>query len=165
MVHLMPQPSPSRRGRQTTRPSRSAPRTGPPRARDLLVLGVLFILTGFADLGLIAANPDYRLAVFGMRPDGLLGWVAKLQSPVMHLLLGVGFLQRRRWALILSLAYLSYGIMNAAVNLAVLGFGWIRITFLLGSLGFLAYLWWRRAAFEGPGNKTVHLTLVKEEHA
>ena len=165
MVHLMPQPLPPRRGRPATRPPQRAPQRAPKVAIDLLVLGALFILTGLVDLGIIAANPDYRLAVFGMRLDGFPGWVAKLQSPVMHLLLGVGFLRLRRWAFMLSLVYLSYGIMSAAVNLAVLGFGWIRIAFLLGSLGFLAYLWWRRAAFEGPRRTSVHLTLVKEERA
>lgn len=147
----MPQREPSRRNRRAK------------RAGDLIVLGALFILTGLVDLGVIAANPDYRLAVFGMRPDGLIGWAAKLQSPAMHALLGVGFIQQRRWALVLFMIYTGYGIANATVNFIMLGFGWIRLIFLLGSFAFLAYVWRRRAAFEA--RPAVHLTLVKEEHA
>ncbi len=132
---------------------------------DLLIIGVLFILTGIMDLGLIVARPDYRLAVFGMRPSGLLGWLAKLQSPTMHLILGFGCLQPRRWVLILFLIYLCYGMINAAVNLAVIGFGWIRMMFLIGSVLFLVYVMWRRAAFEGRGPRSLSMTLVKEEQA
>lgn len=140
-------------------------RTFMKRPTDFLIIGLLFILSGIADLGIILANPGYRLAVFGMRPDGLFGWAAKLQSPAMHLVLGVGFLQPRRWVLVLFVLYMCYGLMNAAVNLAVIGFGWIRITFLIGSLAFFLYVAWRRSAFEGPRETTVPLALVKEEHA
>lgn len=147
-------------------PNRQPTTTRRPSAPlDILILGVLFILTGIMDLGIIVAWPDYRLAVFGMRPGGLLGWLVKLQSPAMHLILGFSFLRPRRWVVILFLIYLGYGIINAAVNLAVIGFGRIRITFLIGSVLFLIYVLWRRAAFEGRGPQPLSMTFVKEEQA
>jgi hypothetical protein len=118
------------------------------RAHDIRYLGALFLLTAFTDLYIIMANPEYALTVFCIKPSGTLGILAKAQSPTLHTLIGYGFLRLRRWSLLLYLAYAAFGLVNATVNYACLGYGRVRTVFLFSLLAFTAYIFWRRDRFE-----------------
>lgn len=126
-----------------------ARRTGRPgRAVDILAIGVLLILTGILDLYMIMSYPGYQLKVFGTTFSGLVGWAVKLQSPVMHIMLGFGFLALKPWALWLFVAYMLYGVTNASINYAVFGFGVFRTMFLCGAFLALVYILARRESFQ-----------------
>jgi hypothetical protein len=67
-----------------------------------------------------------------------------VQSPVLHIAIGYGFLTLRRWALFVFLAYAGFGILNATSNFVCFGFGRIRTVFFISLLAFTAYVIWRR---------------------
>ena len=115
---------------------------------DLQAIGFLFLLTAFTDLYIIQAMPDYGLKIMGTALPGAWGILAKAQSPTLHVLIGVGFLLVKRWGLFVYLLYAGFGIINAAVNLAVLpGPHRIRIIFMVSLAVFTAYILWRRKRF------------------
>ena len=58
------------------------------RGHDIRFLGALFLLTAITDLYIIVANPAYSLTVFCAKPAGVLGVLAKAQSPTLHVLIG-----------------------------------------------------------------------------
>jgi len=117
------------------------------RAHDVRYLGALFLLTALTDLSIIVANPGYSLTVFCTKPAGLLGALAKAQSPTLHILIGYGFLRLRRWSLLLYLAYAGFGLLNGTANYACFGYGRVRTVFLVTLIGFTAYVLWRRRCF------------------
>lgn len=114
------------------------------RGHDIRFLGGLFLWTALMDLYIILANPEYHLSVFCTKPTGILGLLFKVQSPVLHIAIGYGFLTLRRWALFVFLAYAGFGILNATTNFACFGFGRIRTVFFISLLAFTAYVIWRR---------------------
>lgn len=115
---------------------------------DLQAIGLLFLLTAFTDIYIIQARPDYGLKIMGAALPGAWGVLAKAQSPVLHVLIGVGFLLVKRWGLLVYLLYAGFGTINAAVNLAVLPPPHrIRIIFMLSLAAFTAYILWRRKRF------------------
>jgi hypothetical protein len=117
------------------------------RAHDIRFLGALFLLTAFTDLYIIIANPAYSLTIFCTKPAGLLGVLAKAQSPTLHTLIGYGFVRLRRWSLLVYMAYAGFGLVNATANFACFGYGRVRTVFLLTLIAFTAYVFWRRACF------------------
>lgn len=117
------------------------------RAHDVRYLGALFLLTALTDLYIIVANPGYSLTVFCTKPAGLLGALAKAQSPTLHVLIGYGFLRLRRWSLLLYLAYAGFGLLNGTANYACFGYGRVRTVFLVTLIAFTAYVFWRRRCF------------------
>ena len=118
------------------------------RGHDLRYLGAHFFLTAFMDIYIIVANPEYGLKILGTTFEGTWGILWKLQSPVFHLLIGIGFLRVKRWGLLVYLLYAAFGLVNATVNLAVLPPPHrIRITFLVLLAVFTAYILWRRKRF------------------
>ncbi|MFO0773901.1 MAG: hypothetical protein U0172_04450 [Nitrospiraceae bacterium] len=124
------------------------------RAHDIRYLGALFILVAAVDAYIILATPNYALSLFCTKPDGLLGILVKIQSPTLHVLIGYGFLRLRRWALLLYLAYAGFGLLNATVNLACVGYGRVRMVFLLSLVAFTAYVWLRRRRFDAQPEAT-----------
>jgi len=120
------------------------------RAHDVRYLGALFLLTALTDLYIIVANPGYSLTVFCTKPAGLLGALAKAQSPTLHTLIGYGFLRLRRWSLLLYLAYAAFGLLNGTANYACFGYGRVRTVFLVTLIAFTAYVFWRRRCFTAP---------------
>jgi hypothetical protein len=125
-------------------------RVGPtPASRpyDIYAIGVIFVLNVFMDTYLIVANPHYALPLFGMTFPGPWGWLAKIQSPILHGLLGYGFLRRRRWGYVLYMAYAAFGLSSALVNLALFGFGRIRAIFIVSLIAISAYVYARRRVF------------------
>ncbi len=120
------------------------------RAYDVRYLGALFLLSAVMDLYIILKQPDYALSVFCTKPAGLPGLLFKIQSPTIHTLIGYGFLRLRRWALLLYLAYAGFGVMNAMANFSCFGYGRVRAAFFISLIGFTAYVWFRRQAFDRP---------------
>ncbi|MEE8494247.1 MAG: hypothetical protein V3S25_09415 [Nitrospirales bacterium] len=120
------------------------------RAHDVRYLGALFLLSAFFDGYIIFTNPTYTLPFFCNKPSGLLGFLAKAQSPTLHTIIGYGFLRLRRWSLFVYLAYAGFGLLNATVNYACFGFGRIRTVLVVTLLIFTAYVLWRRHCFFPP---------------
>ena len=115
---------------------------------DIQAIGLLFLLTAYTDLYIIQARPEYGLKILGTALPGVWGLLSKAQSPILHVLIGVGFLQIKRWGLLAYLLYAGFGTINAAVNLAVLpGPHRIRIAFILSLAAFTVYILWRRNRF------------------
>ncbi|UCE63332.1 MAG: hypothetical protein JSU59_10755 [Nitrospirota bacterium] len=117
------------------------------KGHDIQYLGGLFFLAAIMDTYIILANPQYSLHVFCTRPTGVLGAIAKIQSPTFHVAIGYGFLGRRRWALLVYLVYAGYGLMNATANFACEGYGRIRTVFFFTLLAFTIYVLIRRQCF------------------
>ena len=117
------------------------------RGHDIQYLGGLFFLAAVMDTYIILANPQYSLHVFCTRPTGILGAIAKIQSPTFHVAIGYGFLRRRPWALLVYLVYAGYGLMNATANFACEGYGRIRTVFFFTLLAFTVYVLIRRRCF------------------
>jgi hypothetical protein len=118
------------------------------RAHDIRFLGALFLLSAVNDSYIILINPDYLLPFYCTKPAGVLGFLTKALSPVLHTVVGIGFLRLRRWALFAYLLYAAYGMSNALVNLTCFGPGRVRNTLLVTLAGFTAYILWRRRGFQ-----------------
>jgi hypothetical protein len=114
---------------------------------DIYAIGVIFVLNVAMDTWLIVQNPQYALPLFGATFSGAWGWMAKIQSPILHGVLGYGFLRRRRWGYRLYMAYAAFGLSSALVNLATLGFGRIRMIFIVSLILITAYIFTRRRVF------------------
>jgi hypothetical protein len=117
------------------------------RGHDIRFLGALFLLSAINDSFIILMNPEYLLPFFCTKPGGILGFLTKALSPILHTMVGYGFLQLRRWALFVYLLYAAYGMANAAVNLTCFGPGRVRNTLLITLAIFTAYILWRRRCF------------------
>lgn len=114
---------------------------------DIYAIGVIFVLNVAMDTWLIVRNPEYALPLFGATFTGLAGWIAKIQSPILHGVLGYAFLRRRRWGYWLYMAYAAFGLSSAVVNLATFGFGRIRMIFIVSLTLITAYIVTRRRVF------------------
>jgi hypothetical protein len=114
---------------------------------DIYTIGVVFLLNVAMDTWLIVKNPQYALPLFGTTFTGSLGWLVKIQSPILHGVLGYGFLRRRRWGYWLYMAYAAFGLSSALVNLATFGFGRIRMIFIVSLTLITAYIFTRRRVF------------------
>jgi hypothetical protein len=117
------------------------------RGHDIRFLGALFLLSAVNDSFIILMNPEYLLPFFCTKPGGILGFLTKALSPILHTIVGYGFLQLRRWALFVYLLYAAYGMANAAVNLTCFGPGRVRNTLLITLASFTVYILWRRRCF------------------
>ena len=114
---------------------------------DVRLLGVLFVLAGVLDLAWILSYPNYALKVFGTTFTGLAGEFVKLQHPVIHVAIGVGFLLMRRWAYWGYLVYLALACASEIVTQVVLGYHPVRTAMILISLAFATYVVLRRQVF------------------
>jgi hypothetical protein len=117
------------------------------RGHDIRFLGALFLLSAINDSFIILMNPEYLLPFFCTKPGGILGFLTKALSPILHTMVGYGFLQLRRWALFVYLLYAAYGMANAAINLTCFGPGRVRNTLLITLASFTVYILWRRRCF------------------
>ncbi|MFQ5587688.1 MAG: hypothetical protein ACE5F7_02520 [Nitrospiria bacterium] len=128
--------------------SKEKSRATKPVPYDLMVLGIVMVISGIMDTYLIIANPDYRLPVFGMKLEGPLGWYLNLVFPVIHFIIGYGVILARRWSYHLFMGFTIYGIISALVNLIRLPPPHnIRTIFLVVSFLVLVYLYMRRGHF------------------
>lgn len=115
---------------------------------DIILFGVVMILSGMMDTYIIIANPEYGLPVFGMKLAGPAGWFFKFLSPALHFTSGYGAVFGRRWAYPLFMLYSLYGLINATVNrLALPGPHRIRMVFIIILLVVMGYLYIRRDQF------------------
>ena len=118
------------------------------QGHDIRFLGLLFLISAGNDALLIARNPDYLLPFFCTKLDGSAGFITKALSPLLHTRVGYGFLQIKKWSLLISLVYAAYGTTNALVNLACFGPGRIRNTLLIALIIFTSYVVARRRVFQ-----------------
>jgi hypothetical protein len=114
---------------------------------DIILIGWIFLTNLLLDSYLIVANPNYSLKIFGTHFLGWIGWAVKIQSPILHGLLGIGFLKQARWSFFLYMAYAAFGLLNAFTNLYFLGYGRIRIIFIVSLLIITGYIYFRRKVF------------------
>ena len=117
------------------------------QGHDIRFLGLLFLMSAGNDAILIAKNPDYLLPFFCMKLQDTAGVVMKALSPALHMLVGLGFLQVKKWSLLVYFVYAAYGTTNALVNLTCFGPGRIRNTLIIVLVIFTSYLTWRRRIF------------------
>jgi len=116
---------------------------------DIVFFGVLMILSGMGDMYIIIANPQYRLPFFGMKPDGLTGFLIKSVHPFIHFGAGFGAIFGKKWAYPLFMAYSTYGLVNAMTNRILLpGPHRIRTVFMIGTALVMVYLYCRRDQFK-----------------
>ena len=118
-----------------------------PGGIDIKVLGGLFMIVGVVDLVIIELFPGYALKLFGVAVTGPSAFLVKLHSPLLHLVIGYGFLWLRPWAWGLSLAYAGFGIVSEAMNQLAFGFHPVRFGFMGTTTLFVGYLIWRRHWF------------------
>jgi hypothetical protein len=64
---------------------------------DIKLLGGSFIIVGMVDAIIIVLFPDYALKLFGTAVTGPASLLIKLHSPLVHLLIGYGFVFLRPW--------------------------------------------------------------------
>lgn len=111
------------------------------------LLGGLFLIVGTVDLVIIPLLPAYALKLFGAAVTGPTSFLVKLHSPIVHLLIGYGFLWLRPWAWGLALAYAEFGLASETMNQLTFGFSSMRPAFMVATLLFPCYLTWRRTSF------------------
>jgi len=114
---------------------------------DVKLFGGLFMIVGTVDLLIIVMFPSYALKLFGAAVVGPSSFLVKLHSPVVHLLIGYGFLWLRPWAWGLSMTYAGFGIVSEAMNQLAFGFHPVRSAFMATTAVFMLYLLWRRHLF------------------
>lgn len=114
---------------------------------DIKLFGGLFMIVGAVDLVIIAVFPSYALKLFGAVVADPASFLVKLHSPVVHLLIGFGFLWLRPWAWGLAMAYGGFGIVSEIMNQVAFGFHPVRTAFIVSTLLFLVYLILRRHVF------------------
>lgn len=114
------------------------------RGHDIRFLGLLLFISALNDVWIILKNLDYVLPFFCTKPDGILGFMTKAISPVLHLAVGYGFVRLHRWALFLYLVYAAYGFTNGIVNLTCFGPGRIRNALLIVIVLSTIYVLMRR---------------------
>ena len=114
---------------------------------DIKLFGGLFMIVGVVDLVIIVLFPSYALKLFGSVVTGPASFLIKLHSPVVHLLIGLGFLWLRPWAWGLAIAYGGFGIVSEFMNQLAFGFHPVRTAFITSTFVFLSYLMWRRGLF------------------
>ena len=115
-------------------------RTAWSQGHDIRFLGLLFLVSAANDTLLILSNPDYLLPFFCTKLAGVAGVITKGLSPILHTLVGYGFLRVKKWSLLIYLVYAAYGTTNALVNLACFGPGRIRNTLLVALVLFTGYV-------------------------
>ena len=96
-------------------------RTAWRRGHDIRFLGVLLVISALNDTFIILENFDYLLPFYCTKFSGIPGFLTKAISPVLHLVVGYGFLRCTRWAFFIYLVYAAYGFTNGMVNLACFG--------------------------------------------
>ena len=119
-------------------------RTAWQRGHDIRFLGVLLLISALNDTIIILKNFDYLLPFYCTKFSGIPGFLTKAISPVLHLVVGYGFLRCTRWAFFIYLVYAAYGFTNGMVNLACFGPGRIRNTLLAAVVLSTMYILWRR---------------------
>ncbi len=114
------------------------------RGHDIRFLGVLLLISAVNDTWIILNNLSYLLPFYCTKLDGIPGVATKAISPILHTMVGYGFVRLRRWSLLVYLVYAAYGLTNGLVNLTCFGPGRIRNTLLAAIVLSTVYILWRR---------------------
>ena len=114
---------------------------------DIKLLGGSFIIVGMVDTIIIVLFPDYTLKLFGTAVTGPAPLLIKLHSPLVHLLIGYGFIFLRPWGWGLAVAYSGFGLVSETTNQSSFGVSLIRNGFMMTMALFAGYLIWRRHWF------------------
>lgn len=119
-----------------------------PRPIDITVFGILFLLSGPAELyNIVRTGWAYTPKLFGFLTGGLIAMTLLAAQPVLHLAIGYGFLTLRRWAVYLALFYAADTLTSAVSSLILHGYGKIRLIFIFALTPFVIYLILRRGRF------------------
>ena len=118
------------------------------RGKDIKILGLVFVISGFIDLIWILSYPEYTLKIFGTTFEGWVGALVKFQHPIIHWAIGYGFWHQRYWAFLGYLVYLVLACLSEFTNQLILGFNEIRASMIIASLLFGAYIVARRNVFQ-----------------
>ncbi|MEC9005477.1 MAG: hypothetical protein VX564_00945 [Nitrospirota bacterium] len=118
------------------------------RGKDIKILGLVFVISGFIDLIWILSYPEYTLKIFGTTFEGWVGALVKFQHPIIHWAIGYGFWHQRHWAFLGYLVYLVLACLSEVTNQLILGFNEIRASMIIASLLFGAYIVARRNVFQ-----------------
>ena len=123
---------------------------------DIKLLGGLFIIAGMIDAIIIVLFPDYALKLFGTAVTGPVSLIAKLHSPLAHLLIGYSFVFLRPWGWGLAVAYSGFSLVSETMNQWSFGMSLIGSGCMVAIALFASYLIWRRHQFidEQPGEKS-----------
>ncbi len=120
----------------------------PKRPVDVTIFGVLFLLSAPVELYFILqSNWEYTPKFFGILLTGLPAKAYLLAQPLLHIVLGYGFLTLRRWAVYLALFYAADTLTSSFYTLALEGFGRRRTIFIVSLVPFVIYLILRRKRF------------------
>ncbi len=119
----------------------AAGETGVRRPWHVTLFGVLFLASAPVELYFIAQTDwTYTPKFFGILLTGLPAKLYLLAQPVLHLLLGYGFLTLRRWAIILALVYAADTLTSSFYALWMEGYGRRRTIFIAALLPFVVYI-------------------------
>lgn len=122
--------------------------TRPSRPLDFTVFGILFLLSAPVELAnIILTGWKYSPKFFGLVVTGAPAKALLLAQPVFHLLLGYGFLTRRKWAFYLAVFYAADTLTSTVLGFVAHGYGRIRTIFLVLLTPFLIYVLARRRHF------------------
>ena len=117
------------------------------RGKDIKILGLVFVISGFIDLIWIVSYPEYALKIFGTTFEGWAGALVKFQHPIIHWAIGYGFWHQRHWAFFGYLFYLALACLSETTNQLIFGFNVTRTSMIIASLLFGAYVVARRNVF------------------
>ena len=127
----------------------------PRRPLDITIFGILFIASAPAELyNIIATDWNYAPKFFGFTLSGMGAKAYLLAQPILHVVIGYGFLRMRRWVFYLALLYAADTLTSAFSSLILLGFGRIRVIFIALLTPFVIYLIARRRYFVLPSKNT-----------
>jgi hypothetical protein len=118
------------------------------RPLDLTVFGILFLLSAPMELGsIISTGWQYPVKFFGVVTDGTARLILLWAQPLLHLVIGYGFLKLRTWAWYVALFYAADTLTSTVLGFALEGFGKVRMIFLVLLTPFVIYLIMRRGYF------------------
>ena len=118
------------------------------RPFDIMFFAVGFFLSAPAELySIISTGWQYPAKFFGITTSGLGSIIVLSAQPILHLILGYGFLTLRRWAVYLGLFYSADVLTSAALGFILEGYGLVRTVFIVVLVPFAFYLVARRSRF------------------
>jgi hypothetical protein len=122
----------------------------PKRPLDITIFAILFFISAFIELGnIMYTGWKYQPKVFGLITHGLAAKVVLASHPLLHVILGYGFLKQSRWAFYLALFYAADVLTSTISSYILEGYGFIRTIFLVALPPFVIYLMARRNYFVG----------------
>jgi hypothetical protein len=118
------------------------------RPLDITVFAILFFISAFIELGnIMSTGWKYEPKFFGILTHGSIAKMVLAYHPLIHVVLGYGFLKLSRWAFYLALFYAADVLTSTISSYILHGYGLIRTIFLVALPPFVVYLITRRRYF------------------